>query len=206
MSLQSFIQKNPFKGFLESVPAYSSLTFFFELSEVKNSYPQFQTAFEFVEDFLQKALQTAAQSQNIESRKIKIPVCYEAEFAPDLDYVAERAGISAAEVINLHTSEEYRVFMIGFLPAFAYLGEVSEKIATPRRNSPRTNIAGGSVGIAGAQTGIYPLDSPGGWQIIGRTPLTMFQPEKKNISYLRAGDSVSFYQIGREEFYSLKKK
>ena len=135
-----------------------------------------------------------------QERLIKIPVCYEQEFAPDIHSLASGNNVSVEEVIALHVSKIYRVYMLGFLPGFSYLGEVDERIATPRKPTPQP-VAAGSVGIAGKQTGIYPFASPGGWQIIGRTPLTIFDPHAgDDAALLRAGDRVQFFSITANEF------
>ncbi len=191
----TFIEQNNFPGFIESVPAYSSLTIFFDLVKTKQSYPYFPTAFSFVKSFIENALENLPQNTANDSRLFEIPVDYSAKYAIDLEFVAQNANLSKDEVIEIHISKTYRVFMIGFLPGFAYMGELDERIATPRRSSPRTNIEKGSVGIAGKQTGIYPLDSPGGWQIIGKTNLEMFTPNAKSPSLLQTGDLVKFYPI-----------
>jgi len=138
------------------------------------------------------------------SRTVEIPVCYDAEFALDINDVAHRANISPSEVIRLHSAAEYRVACIGFVPGFPFLTGLSKKLATPRRDVPRKEIPPGSVGIGGAQTGIYPLRSPGGWNLIGRTPLRLFDPKKSPPTLLRAGDRVRFRVITREEFESIK--
>ena len=134
------------------------------------------------------------------SRIVEIPICYDAEFALDLDRVAERTKLSAGEVVDLHSTAEYRVACIGFVPGFPFLTGLASKLATPRRDTPRKEIPSGSVGIGGAQTGIYPLRSPGGWNLIGRTPLKLFDPTKDPPSLLQAGDRVRFRAIAREEF------
>ena len=200
LQLADFIQQNRFEGFIELVPAYSSLTIFYDLVTVRKSFGQFPTAFSAVKTFVESSLQNLPESRICNSRLIKIPVCYDEQFSIDLEFVAKTVKLSKEEVIKIHTSKAYRVFMIGFLPAFAYLGEIDTKISIPRKTSPRTNIEKGSVGLAGKQTGIYPLDSPGGWQIIGKTPFGMFQPEKDKISFLQTGDSVQFYPISLREF------
>lgn len=206
LSLSDYINKKRFPGFIETVPAYSSLTVFYDLIQVRRNYPNFSNAYSAVENYVEFALKDLEESSQFESRKIEIPVCYDEEFAPDLDFIAEKANLTTKEVIEIHTSKTYRVYMLGFLPAFAYMGEVDDKIAAPRRQTPRTKIAKSSVGIAGKQTGIYPLESPGGWQIIGQTPIEMFQPLENNISFLQTGDSVSFYQISKKEYQSLKSR
>lgn len=195
IQLVESIEKNNFIGFIELVPAYSSLTIFYNLLTVKKNYSQFETAFSFVESFLKTSLKSLQTIDFDNQTPIKIPVDYRDEFALDLDFVAQNANLTKDEVIKIHISQVYRVFMVGFLPAFAYMGEVDERIATPRKQTPRTKIEKGSVGIAGKQTGIYPLESPGGWQIIGKTDLELFQPESSEISLLKTGDYVQFYDI-----------
>lgn len=195
IQLAEIIKNNNFDGFIELVPAYSSLTIFYNLLTVKKNYSQFETTFAFVESFLKTSLKSLQTNDFDNQTPIKIPVDYSDEFALDLDFVAQNANLTKDAVIKIHTSQVYRVFMVGFLPAFAYMGEVDERIATPRKTNPRTKIEKGSVGIAGKQTGIYPLESPGGWQIIGKTNLELFQPETAEISLLKTGDYVQFYDI-----------
>ncbi|PYK18882.1 MAG: hypothetical protein DME55_05810 [Verrucomicrobia bacterium] len=136
-------------------------------------------------------------------RLVEIPVCYDREFALDIDDVARRAAISPDEVIRLHSAAEYRVACIGFVPGFPFLAGLPKELATPRRDVPRKQIPPGSVGIGGAQTGIYPLRSPGGWNLIGRTPLRLFDPQKNPPALLRAGERVRFHKITRDEFEAL---
>ena len=128
-----------------------------------------------------------------------IPVCYDDEFAIDLPWIAEQKNLTREEIVLLHSSRQYHVYMLGFLPGFSYMGEVDERIVVPRKPEPLP-ISAGSVGIAGKQTGIYPLNSPGGWQIIGRTPLKMFNKDNDEPCLLKAGDSVEFYSITIDEF------
>jgi inhibitor of KinA len=130
----------------------------------------------------------------------RIPICYEEMFSLDMDFLCESNHIDRAEVIRLHTERTYTIYMIGFLPGFPYLAEVDARIAVPRKSRPRSRVPAGSVGIAGVQTGIYPVDSPGGWQIIGRTPVKMFDPRANPPVPFEAGDSISFYSITREAF------
>jgi KipI family sensor histidine kinase inhibitor len=131
---------------------------------------------------------------------IRIPVCYGGEAGPDLAGVAAFAGMSEDDVVIAHTSQAYRVFMLGFVPGFAYLGIVDERIAIPRLTTPRVRVPAGSVGIAGVQTGIYPADTPGGWRLIGRTPIKPFDPERADPFLMKAGDAVQFYPIDRGEY------
>jgi inhibitor of KinA len=131
---------------------------------------------------------------------IRIPVCYGGVFGPDLGEVAAFAGVNEQAVVDIHVSHPYRVFMLGFLPGFAYMGLVDQRIAAPRRATPRLRVPAGSVGIAGAQTGVYPSESPGGWQLIGRTPYKPFDPGRSKPFGLAPGDSVQFYSISEADF------
>jgi inhibitor of KinA len=130
----------------------------------------------------------------------EIPVCYGEEYGPDLDAVARFGGCTAEDVMRLHSERTYRVYMMGFLPGFAYLGKVNERIALGRHEIPRMQVAAGSVAIAGFQTGIYPLDTPGGWRVIGRTWITAFDPARPEPSLLQAGDLVRFVPVSRDSY------
>ena len=131
---------------------------------------------------------------------VRIPVCYGGDLGPDLPDVAAFAKADEEEVIRLHSAATYRVFMLGFVPGFAYLGIVDDRIAMPRRSTPRVRVPPGAVGIGGIQTGIYPAETPGGWQLIGRTPVKPFDPSRDNPFLMKAGDSVQFYTIERREY------
>jgi inhibitor of KinA len=135
---------------------------------------------------------------------VRIPVCYGGEFGPDLSAVAAFGHVAEEEVIRLHASTPYRVFMLGFVPGFAYLGLVDDQIAAPRRATPRVRVPRGSVGIAGAQTGVYPAETPGGWQLVGRTPVKPNDPIRKEPFLMQPGDVVQFYAIDRAEFDRLQ--
>ena len=201
LSLAKYFDKNPFAGFVEIVPAYSSLTLFYDVFKVRRNNRNFETAFDFVCAEIEKALLETNENEQTETRLVEIPVCFDREFATDLDFIAAEKNLLPEEIIEIFLAETYRVFMLGFLPGFAYLGEVAEKIAVPRKQSPRLQVAAGSVGIAGRQTGIYSLASPGGWQIIGRTPLEMFNPANEPPTRLQAGDRIRFYRIGKTDFH-----
>jgi KipI family sensor histidine kinase inhibitor len=131
---------------------------------------------------------------------VQVPVCYEGEFGPDLAEVAAFAAVSEDEAVRLHTARIYRVFMLGFMPGFAYMGIVDEHIAAPRLSTPRVRVPAGSVGIAGVQTGIYPASTPGGWRIIGRTPLKLFDLSRREPALFESGDAVQFYAIDPGEY------
>jgi inhibitor of KinA len=142
----------------------------------------------------------AGEARGAAGQSIEVPVCYDGEFAPDLADVASFGGCSEEEVVRLHFSESYRVYMVGFVPGFAYLAEVAARIAAPRRATPRTAVPAGSVAIAGGQTGIYPSATPGGWNIIGRTPIRPYDPARAQPFLFHPGDAVRFVRISREEF------
>jgi inhibitor of KinA len=131
---------------------------------------------------------------------VEIPVCYGGEYGPDLEEVAELHGMTVERAIELHVSATYTVYFLGFVPGFAYLGELPKELATPRLPTPRKIVPPGSVGIASNQTGVYPVATPGGWRLLGRTPAVMFQPERSEMSLLSIGDRVRFVAISRKEF------
>ncbi len=135
-----------------------------------------------------------------EPRTVEIPVCYGGALGPDLDDVAQRHGLTPDEVVRIHAGGEYLVYMVGFMPGFAYLGGLSERIATPRRSAPRTAVPAGTVGIGGEQTGVYPLESPGGWNLIGRTPVRVFDTARDDPALLATGNRVRFRPIDRAAF------
>lgn len=154
-----------------------------------------------INDFLSKEDHETSR----EKRIVEIPVCYEGVYAPDIEFVAEHAQMTVEEVIELHSSKAYLVYMLGFQPGFPYLGGLDERLVTPRLASPRLKIEAGSVGIGGAQTGLYPMESPGGWQIIGRTPVKCYNPAKENNIPYKAGDFIRFVPISTEEYEKLQK-
>lgn len=194
VNLAEHFEKNPFEGLHEIVPAYASLTIFYDVFTVRKSFAEFKTAFEAVANLAESALQNSLDKPQLNSRLIEIPVDFSDEFALDLEFVAAHNNLTKTKVLEIFTAATYRVFMLGFMPAFAYMGEVSEQIAAPRKSSPRLIVPKGSVGIAGRQTGIYPFDSPGGWQIIGRTNFELFTPNAETPCALEAGDLVKFYE------------
>ena len=189
MKLYRFCNENPFIGIIEAMPAYASLTIFYDVLKVRKSNVEVKTAFDFVKNYLENSLQNLNNDHVIATNLINIPVIYDGE---DLAFVAEHNNLTIEEVIQIHTSPIYRVYMMGFLPGFAYMGGLDARIATPRKDTPRTKVPAGSVGIAGNQTGIYPSESPGGWQLIGRTELQIYTPNSPEITLLKAGDLVKF--------------
>jgi inhibitor of KinA len=194
LELFHHLQRTPHPAIIDLVPAYSSLTIYYDVLSLHGGD---STPF----DQLAQWLETLApEPVEIRGRRFDIPVCYAPAFGPDLPAIAEQAGIEVQEVIARHTAPVYRVYMIGFLPGFAYMGEVDASIAALRRDSPRPSVAAGSVGIAGRQTGIYPLQAPGGWQLIGRTPLVLFHPHEEPPVLLAPGDEIKFHSITEDEF------
>jgi inhibitor of KinA len=201
MALQQALSLKPFKGLIETVPAYASLAVFYDVATVRKYHAVTSTAFEFVKTFVTQLMsQIDTLPMDTNSAIINIPVYYN---GADLANVAKQHQLTAAEVIRIHTQKIVRVFMIGFLPGFAYMGKLDERIATPRLTVPRAQVEPGSVGIAGFQTGIYPLASPGGWQLIGKTPLKIFDTTKHNPCLLKAGDRIQFFAISSTDFERL---
>ncbi len=199
VALYHAIRQQSFVGLIEAVPAYSSLAVFYDIGLILKSNPGIKTAFEIVKETVEHILSDHIKSQNTKSRYFEIPVCYATPMGVDLNDLSDQLHLSADEIIHLHSSKIYRVYMMGFLPGFPYMGDVDEKLRVPRKNNP-VHVMSGSVGLAGKQTGIYPLDSPGGWQVIGRTPMKLFEKEKDNPVLLRAGDQIKFYSITTDEF------
>jgi len=199
LSLSRDFQNNPQDGFIETIPAYSSLTVYYDVFQLSKSIPQDRIVYEWVSSVLEERLQRLPETVELGSPLFEIPVRYDPEFAPDIGEIANLKAISTDEVMHIHRSKEYRVYMLGFLPGFSYMGEVDERIAVPRKSQPK-QVAAGSIGIAGRQTGIYPSASPGGWQVIGRTPLKIFDPKKEEPTLLKAGDRVRFIPISKHEF------
>ncbi len=184
-------------GVGETVPAFASLMV---------TYDPLVTDYDTAAAALQKLAGSPGADSTAETGKlVTIPVCYGGEFGPDLPFVAQHAGLSEQEVIALHAGRDYRIYMLGFLPGFPYLGGLDERLFTPRLPTPRTAIPAGAVGIGGEQTGIYPIASPGGWQLIGRTPLKLFDPAAGTLPYA-AGDRIRFQPITRAEFDALAQK
>ena len=204
-ALCEYLDNNPFEGMIEYVPAFVTLTIFYDPLKVikgkKNKNP-FNEAKSIIKDVLLRIDNNVVDNP----KTVEIPVYYGGEFSPDLGYVAKHNNLSVEEVIDIHCSSQYRVYMIGFAPGFPYLAGMSSKIATPRRQTPRLVIPEGSVGIAGTQTGVYPIATPGGWQLIGKTPLKLFKPENDIPSLLRSGDIIKFKAISEEEYYELKEE
>jgi len=200
------LRKKPPPGMVEAIPAYSSIAVYFDPGAVRKQGIGQSTAFEAMSQAVRQALEKAGGQPRQEGKFFTIPVCYDPDFAPDLTWIASRSNFSVKEAISLHTSITYRVYMIGFLPGFPYLGILDERISAPRKAAP-VMVEEGSVGIAGNQTGVYPFQSPGGWQIIGRTPVKVFDISAKDKpALLQTGDLVKFTSITRDEFEDIKSR
>lgn len=193
-SASEHLMHNPIPGVIELVPTFCSMMV---------CYDPLQTSASELAQRLRQGLIGIGEVTLSARRIVHIPVCYGGKFGPDLPTVAEHAKLSESEVIALHSGHDYLIDMLGFLPGFAYLGGLDERLHTPRLAVPRTRIEAGSVGIGGAQTGIYPLPSPGGWQIIGRTPLAPYDPHRKRPILYEAGDYLRFEPISEQEYQAL---
>ncbi len=184
------VKQNTDTSLLDAVPGYCSLLLVFDpLVNTSNA----------LQETMDDLFHNLDEFELPEPATVQIPVVYGDEYGPDLDWVAAYHKTTADDVISQHTSTEYRVYMIGFIPGFPYMGELPRSLETPRKKTPRTAVPQGSVGLAQRQTGIYPARSPGGWQIIGRTPLNLFDPLKNPPSLLEMGDQVQFFKISKEE-------
>lgn len=203
LSLQEAIQKEPLDGYLESVPAYTTLTVFFDVLLLSAKHCEI---YGYVVNHVEKLLSQQEINQTINCNLVRVPVCFEDEYAPDLEEICRLKSISKEQFISFYTKKQYHVYMLGFLPGFAYMGEVDSQIAVGRKSTPRLKVSAGSVGIAANQTGVYPMDSPGGWQIVGRTPLKLVDFKKKSPFLFKAGDQVQFYPILSAEFEQMKEQ
>lgn len=207
----NMLEEEPFIGFIECVPAFTNLTIYYDSLMIYNvqkqkSNDEYISPFGVVRTIIEEKLQRVRKNKVLPHRTITIPVCYGGKFGPDLEHVARSNHLTTDEVIHIHSNGEYLVYMIGFAPGFPFLGGLSEKIATPRRSSPRMRIPVGSVGIAGMQTGVYPISTPGGWQLIGQTPSKLFLPNESPPSLLQAGDKVKFISISSKEYKEFARK
>lgn len=213
------LECNPLQGIMEIVPAFTTVTVYYEPMSLRDPVTgdhwsrigntEIRSPFDIIKGIFKRIISSLDPAASGSSRVVEIPVCYGGDFGPDLLDVAAYTGLSAEEVIEIHSGQNYLVYMIGFSPGFPYLGGMSERISTPRRTSPRHLIDPGTVGIGGLQTGVYPIATPGGWQLIGKTPIKLFRPNHETPSLLKAGDFVRFrpiepkqYEEWKEEDYS----
>ncbi|GAB4444346.1 MAG: 5-oxoprolinase subunit PxpB [Anaerolineales bacterium] len=184
-ALANLIEASPLHGIIESVPAYASLLV---------HYDPLVVSFTQVRDFLREKLSQAQAAAARSPKRVEVPVRYGGEHGIDLEAVARHLHLRVEEVIRLHSEKLYTVFMMGFTPGFPYLGKLDDALVVPRLETPRTRVPAGTVAIAGSQTGIYPLDSPGGWRLIGWTPLTLFDPRAESPFLFAPGDEVKFVE------------
>jgi KipI family sensor histidine kinase inhibitor len=189
--LAGSLREKPLRGVVDMVPAYASLLVCYD--------PMVVSGKKLASALASRAKKNPGTGPG-RGKVVGIPVCYDGDFAPDMEAVCAHTGFSRDKVIARHSAPVYRIYMLGFLPGFPYLGGLDPALETPRLETPRTKIPAGSVGIGGAQTGIYPLESPGGWRIIGRTPLKPYDPDRAEPFLYRAGDSIRFYPIRRDEY------
>jgi len=195
--LLRLLQREPITWIRNIQPAYCSLLITFDAAAADHAEVQAKiTAYE-------KRAETLPVAK---ARLLEVPVCYGGEFGPDLEDVAAQHGLQAEKVVELHIARTYHAYFLGFAPGFAYLGDLAEEITTSRLETPRKEVAAGSVGIAGNQTGVYPFATPGGWRLIGRTPVAMFRAEREGLSMLTIGDRVRFAPISAERFAALEKE
>lgn len=191
------VEKSDIPGIVETVPTYRSLLVHYHPEVI---------GFKALTEEFDKLMGSLSSIPIPPPTVIEIPVLYGGEMGPDIENVAEHNHKTVEEVIKIHTSEEYLIYMIGFIAGFPYLGGMSKEIATPRLKSPRVKIEGGSVGIAGEQTGIYPVASPGGWQLIGRTPLKLYDADREKPVLLEAGQYIKFVAVTEEEYKKIEKE
>jgi KipI family sensor histidine kinase inhibitor len=183
------------EGVVDIIPAFCSLLINYDPRVI--SYDRMKTR---MEQILSMEIAAGTRKKKV----YQIPVCYGGSFGPDLDNIAEHAGLTPQEVIDIHTSTDYLIYMLGFLPGFTYLGGLDERIHTPRLANPRIRIPAGSVGIGGSQTGIYPMDSPGGWQLMGMTPVKTYDPNREVPILVEAGDYIRFVPVDEAEYERIK--
>ena len=196
-ALVRLIKAQHIEGVTDMIPAFASLLINYDPRVV--SYAGLRAR-------LEKLLKLEISGETSESRIFEIPVCYGGEYGPDLQNIADHAGLTPDEVIKIHSAKDYLIYMLGFLPGFSYLGGLDDRIHTPRLANPRIRIPAGSVGIGGSQTGIYPLDSPGGWQLLGMTPVKTYDPEREVPILFEAGDYIRFVPVSEGEYQEIKKQ
>lgn len=201
IALKNAIEQAKINGITYMIPAYCSLTIGYNRGVI-----EYEILVEVINQIRANLSDTlkGIRFEEKAARQLKIPVCYELPYALDLKELSKEKGISTEKIIDLHTSQTYKVYMLGFLPGFVFMGKIAQELQCNRKVTPRLRVPASSVGIAGFQTGIYPTISPGGWQILGRTPLKIFNPQKENPFRFQAGDEVTFYSISKTEFVHIE--
>ncbi len=194
-NLFKLLEQNPFEGYIEAVPAYSTLTIHFNPLAIHQNDP-----YTYIQAYLSKLDRSLLDSPIKNSENVyELPIVFGAEFGPDLESLANHHQLEINQVIELYVNTIYTVRFVGFTPGFPFLSGLPSRLSTPRKSSPRIHVEKGSIGIAGNQTGIYPTASPGGWQIIGRTPVLLFDVTKQSPALLQAGDQVRFFEIKKKD-------
>lgn len=196
-STVQLMKEQHIEGVVDIIPAFCSLLI---------NYDPRVIGYEELKERMKNLVKVDVKSQAGKKRIFEIPVCYGGEYGPDIENIANHAGLSVDEVIKIHSSRDYLIYMLGFLPGFTYLGGLDERIHTPRLANPRLKIRAGSVGIGGSQTGIYPLESPGGWQLMGMTPVKTYDPEREVPILVEAGDYIRFVPVTEEEYLAIKEQ
>ncbi|MCD7743961.1 MAG: 5-oxoprolinase subunit PxpB [Lachnospiraceae bacterium] len=195
-ALTERVRESGLAGITELVPTFRSLLIYYQPSVI---------GYDALKEKIQLLAECPDTAISAQRRILKIPCCYGSHFGPDLADLERYTGIDRDEIIRIHSGTDYRVYMLGFLPGFAYLGGLDERIAMPRLSTPRLKIPKGAVGIGGNQTGVYPLESPGGWRLIGSTPLDFYNPDRKEPVLCRAGDRIRFIPITSADYYDIKR-
>lgn len=203
--MADYLEANEFPGYVEFIATYTGTAVNYDPWVVKKRLAKRgQTACDAVAQILEEYVEKSALLPESKPDVIEIPVCYGGEFGPDLEFVAEHNHLGTEEVVAIHSEGDYLCYMIGFCPGFPFLGGMDERIATPRRQTPRLSIPARSIGIAGLQTGGYPISTPGGWQIIGRSAIEMYDASADKPTLLKAGDIVRFRSISTEEYLEIR--
>jgi inhibitor of KinA len=205
LSLAQHIKASAITAIKDVIPAYTTVSVIYDARMVHDTFHTTSPS-AYMYKRIQELVDTCQWQSPNEIRNITIPACFDTTFGPDLQHMCDTKKIAAPAIIEKFVAPVYRVYMIGFLPGFAYMGKIDDELAMPRKEKPHANIPAGSIGIAGQQTGIYPLSSPGGWNIIGRTPMKMFDMNAAEPCLLKAGDHVQFLPISKEEFDGLNQQ
>lgn len=197
LALDQSLAEDPIDGIFETIPTYCSLLV---------TYQKNVTDYDTLCEALKQRISSLKKGASSNAVLWEIPCCYGSHFGLDMEEVCRHTGLSQEEVIRLHTSVDYRIYMLGFLPGFVYLGGMDPRLEVPRLSTPRTKIPRGSVGIGGKQTGIYPMSSPGGWHLIGCTPIDLYDPDRENPVLVKAGDRIRFVPITSSQYYDIRQE